>query len=277
MPAHSSSVAAGGSVPRVPRGGRTPKTSRDVVVILEKAGLLLGNMGLVDAYERAATTEVANESLQNVRPDIVHQCLLALFDSDLAYQHRLRVYISLFARTGKVIEVSPALRPPRTFARFRGLMCALLRDGRVTATDGQVLMRVMPGTVAPVIPHGAEVVGITNALTAPIETAKKLAQHAQAHPVDDALQGGVKNVEAFYCISCTDDCSLDGVDYVSRTVCVSAYPTTAHVMCARIAEAHSRTFAGVGNQAGADHVASTAAKLGTRDAPKATPEVAAAS
>lgn len=213
---------------------------RDVVVILEKAGILMGNMGLVDAYDRAATTEIANASLKDVRPDIVHQCLLALFDSDLAYQHRLRVYISLFSRQGKVIEVSPALRPPRTYTRFRGLMAALLRDGRVCSTDGRVLMRLMPGSIAPIIPHGAEVTGLTNALNAPVVTATQLAQQAAAAPVDDALQGGIKHVTAFYCISCTDDCNLDGIDYITRSVCLSAYPMTAHVQSARICEGHTR-------------------------------------
>ncbi|GET89879.1 hypothetical protein, conserved [Leishmania tarentolae] len=229
------------NVPRNTNGNRSGSAKpRDVVVILEKAGILLGNMGLVDAYDRAATTEIANESLKDVRPDIVHQCLLALFDSDLAYQHRLRVYISLFVRQGKVIEVSPALRPPRTYARFRGLMSALLRDGRICSTDGQVLMRLMPGSVAPIIPHGAEVVGLTNSLSSPIVTATKLAEQAVAAPVDDALQGGIKHVAAFYCISCTDDCNLDGIDYITKSVCLSAYPMTAHVQCARVCEGHTR-------------------------------------
>lgn len=230
-----------GNAPRNTSGSRSnAEKSRDIVVILEKAGILLGNMGLVDAYDRAATTEIANESLKDVRPDIVHQCLLALFDSDLAYQHRLRVYMSLFVRQGKVIEVSPALRPPRTYARFRGLMSALLRDGRICSTDGQVLMRLMPGSVAPIIPHGAEVVGLTNSLSSPVVTATQLAQQAVAAPVDDSLQGGIKHVTAFYCISCTDDCNLDGIDYITKSVCLSAYPMTAHVQCARVCEGHTR-------------------------------------
>ncbi|KAK7197751.1 EMG1/NEP1 methyltransferase [Novymonas esmeraldas] len=236
----------------------TAAKPRDVVVILEKAGILLGNMGLVDAYDRAATTEIANESLKDVRPDIVHQCLLALFDSDLAYQHRLRVYISLFVRQGKVIEVSPALRPPRTYARFRGLMSALLRDGRICSTEGQVLMRLLPGSVAPIIPHGAEVVGLTNSLASPVVTATQLARQAVAAPVDDALQGGIKHVTAFYCIACTDDCSLDGIDYISKSVCLSAYPMTAHVQCARVCEGHTRVEPASG------HGSSSAAAAGTR-------------
>lgn len=253
MPRRNPNPCSGGYRPQVSEhstpahahGGDSPtspvrKTGRDVVVILEKAGLLLGHMGLVDAYERAATTEIGNDSLKDVRPDIVHQCLLALCDSDLAARRNLRIYISLFHRSGKVIEVSPALRPPRTFGRFRGLVSALLRDGRVTSSDGQVLMRVMPGSIAPVIPHGADVIGISNSLTAPVQTASQLAKEATAHPVDNALQGGVKNTAAFYCISCTDDCDMEGIDYITRHVCLSAYPASAHVMCARLCEGHTR-------------------------------------
>ncbi|RNF19169.1 rRNA small subunit pseudouridine methyltransferase Nep1 [Trypanosoma conorhini] len=215
-------------------------SERAVVVILEKAGLLLGREGVVDAYDRAATTEIANASLRDVRPDIVHQCLLALFDSELGAQRRLRVYISLFARSGRTVEVSPALRPPRTFRRFKGLVAALLRDGEVRAADGAVLMRVLPGSVAPVVPYGAPVIGLTNAAAAPVRTATQLARESLAAPVDDTLQGGVKNVAGFFCISCTDEADLDGVDYVTQQACLSAYPTTAHVMCARICEGFTR-------------------------------------
>ncbi|RNF02484.1 rRNA small subunit pseudouridine methyltransferase Nep1 [Trypanosoma rangeli] len=213
---------------------------RAVVVILEKAGLLLGREGVVDAYDRAANTEIANASLKDVRPDIVHQCLLALFDSELGSQRRLRVYISLFARSGRTIEVSPALRPPRTFRRFKGLVAALLRDGEVRSVDGTVLMKILPGSVAPVVPYGAPVIGLTNSVAAPVRTATQLAREALAAPVDDKLQGGVKSVAGFFCISCTDEVDLDGVDYVTQQVCLSAYPTTAHVMCARICEGFTR-------------------------------------
>ncbi|PWV08596.1 hypothetical protein C3747_88g206 [Trypanosoma cruzi] len=217
-----------------------PPTERAVVVILENAGLLLGREGVVDAYDRAASTEIANASLKDVRPDIVHQCLLALFDSELGWQRRLRVYISLFARSGRTIEVSPALRPPRTFRRFKGLVAALLRDGAVRSVDGTLLMRILPGSVAPVVPCGAPVIGLTNAVAAPVRTATQLAREALAEPVDDNLQGGVKNVAGFFCISCTDEADLDGIDYVTQQACLSAYPTTAHVMCARICEGFAR-------------------------------------
>lgn len=224
-------------------GGAIAKTSQKepcIVVILEKAGLFLGRDGLVDAYDRAASTEIANQSLQDVRPDIVHQCLLALFDTDLAFRRRLRVYISTIK--GKTIEVSPILRPPRTYGRFKGLMSALLTDGHISSVEGHTLMKVLPGTVAPIIPHGAPVYGLCNSTNAPVTTASELAKAALASPVSDDLQGGQKNVAAFYTISCTDDQNMDGIDYITNPVCVSVFPASSHVLCARICEGYGRAI-----------------------------------
>ena len=217
---------------------RYEDTRPSVVVILEKAGLWLGREGLVDAYERTATTEVANESLTEARPDIVHQCLLALFDSDLGAAGRLRIYIS--TTRGCAIEVSPNMRPPRTFHRFKGLVETLLRDGRVVSADGETLLSVMQGTVSPAIPFGAPVVGLSCSKDVDVVSPTELAQKAIESPVPDTLQGGVKNVYAFYCVSCTDDASIAGIDYVTNSVCLSQYPLGPHVMCFRLCEGFSR-------------------------------------
>ncbi|AAQ15956.1 EMG1/NEP1 methyltransferase, putative [Trypanosoma equiperdum] len=224
--------------------GASAVSCPSVVVILEKAGLLLGREGVVDAYDRAGSTTIANASLRDVRPDIVHQCLLALFDSGLAQEQRqLRVFINLFSRGGRTVEVSPSLRPPRTLRRFKGLVAALLRDGVVRSQDGEVLLQVLPGSLAPVLPYGAEVIGLTNAHSAPVRTPTQLARAALENPVDDKLQGGLKGVAGFFCICCSEDGSLDGVDYVTQQVCLSAYPMTAHVMCSRLCEGFSRAAA----------------------------------
>nr|CCC89536.1 conserved hypothetical protein [Trypanosoma congolense IL3000] len=217
---------------------------RSVVVILEKAGLLLGREGVVDAYDRAGSTVIANNSLRDVRPDIVHQCLLALFDSELARERcQLRVFINIFSRGGRTVEVSPSLRPPRTFRRFKGLVAALLRDGVVRSHEGEVLLQILPGSLAPVLPYGAEVIGLTNAHSAPVRTPTQLARTTLARPVDDQLQGGLKDVAGFFCICCSEDSNFDGVDYVTQQVCLSAYPMAAHVMCSRLCEGFSRASA----------------------------------
>lgn len=217
---------------------RTREDSQQVVVVLERAGLWLGNDGLVDAYDRANTTAIPNENLVEIRPDIVHQCLLALYDSDLAASGRLRVYIVTVK--GKTIQVSPSLRPPRTYHRFKGLMESLLRSGSIVTGDGDTLMKVLPGTVAPIIPYEAPVVGICHSNTAPVHSPTEIAQKSLDEPVDDNLQGGLKNVSGFFVIPCQEDATVDGIDYVTRQVCLSLYPASSHVMCARVCEGFSR-------------------------------------
>jgi rRNA small subunit pseudouridine methyltransferase Nep1 len=224
-----------------------------VVVFLVRAGLYLGQDGLVDAYDRGYTTaEVANESVRDARPDIVHQCLLALFDSDLGASGRLRVYIT--TTRGKTIKISPQLRPPRTFDRFKGLMTALLRDGRVEATPGpdqgplhsgerEPLMQVMYGSAAPALPFGAEVIGVTNLQHAKMATSTAVARFISANPVPDTLQGGVKNVAGFFCIDCTEEADASHELSVTKIVSLSPYPLASHVQCLRLCEGLGRVRA----------------------------------
>ena len=63
------------------------------------------------------------------RPDIAHQCLLALLDSPLNKQKRLQVLMR--TKKGIMIEVHPDIRIPRTYKRFSGLIASLLTKGRI--------------------------------------------------------------------------------------------------------------------------------------------------
>lgn len=258
--ATSGMVAAAGKGSPLVRDDQYIKkgVGRSVVVILEHCGLQLGRNGrLVDAYEGCRTTAIKHPSLLWARPDIVHQCLLALFDSELGYQQRLRVYLHLCSPSSAVVEVSPTLRPPRTFARFKGLMTTLLRDGVVLAHHAEdsaaspgrenhfargmrnsgrgrgrmpstafsssrsnalhssdsggrgALLRVLPGSIAPILPEGAPCVGLCNDLAKPVTTTTMLAKEAVTHPVEDGEhQGGLKQVFGFYCISCSEEMTV---------------------------------------------------------------------
>lgn len=210
-----------------------------VVVILAKAGLWTVATGLADAYATSASTKEGNPALEGARPDIVHQCLLALFDSEMGNSGRLRVFIE--TTRGKTIEVSPHLRPPRTYVRFCGLMETLFRDGSVTTPDGgEALLRVMRGTAAPVVPYGAEVVGIGNDASAVVRSALRVSQDALASPVPNSLQGGTKDVAGFFVVACTDDGDIRDMDLVTKHVCFNEYPATSHVLCSRLCEGFAR-------------------------------------
>jgi rRNA small subunit pseudouridine methyltransferase Nep1 len=231
-------------VPRTPRTARgedegpLPHHADDgrksVVIILAKAGLVLGSLGLVDAYDRGITTELTNESLADVRPDIVHQCLLAIFDSDLAFRGHVKVYIETIR--GKTIQVSSRLRPPRTFNRFKGLMETLFRDGKIVTETGEVLMGFLRGSVAPIIPFGAEVIALCNERTSPVKRPMVLGTECVEQPVPDSLQGGTKNSYGFFCIPCNDTGNIGGIPLVSDTLCLSPYPMAPHIMCSRLCE-----------------------------------------
>ena len=214
--------------------------------VLANAGLVLGSRGLLDAYERASTTEIANDSLREMRPDIVHQCLLAIFDSEIAFQGRAKVFIE--TTRGKTIMVNPRLRPPRTYVRFKGLMEMLFRDGKITSENGEVLLSFLRGSVAPVIPYGAEVIGLCNERTAPVKRPIDIAEQCIKNPVPDSLQGGQKRCYAFFVVGCNDDASTIGIPLISQTVCLSPYPTTPHVLLSRMCEAFQDGFKKVKEQ-----------------------------
>lgn len=233
---NTTSNNAGGGYPQREFAQRAPHdpNKMKLVVILERCGLWLGRDGLVDAHEKAASTQLANDSLADIRPDIVHQCLLALCDSDLYHEGGLQIILSTVK--GKTIKLSQNMRPPRTFHRFKGLMESLLRDGQVVASSGEVLMKTLIGTVAPLIPHEAEVVGLCNASVAPILSASALGKQMATSPTNPSLQGGERNTYGFIVVPCTEDVDLAGLDYVTKTVCLSEFPAAAHVLCARAAD-----------------------------------------
>jgi len=206
-----------------------------VVVILANCGLKIGRDGLVDAYDRGVSTgPVVNDSVRDFRPDVVHQCLLALYDSDLAVSGGLQVFMC--TTQGKTIELAPELRPPRTYSRFKGLMENLLRDGEILSSDGRRLLHVMKGSVWPMIPHGAKVLGLSNAPHATLQSATETATECIQRPVGAELQGGLRGITGFFCVACNDSGSLEGVDFITEERSLSPLPMTPHVMCLRLME-----------------------------------------
>lgn len=226
-------------------------------MFLVNAGLWLGQDGLVEAYDRGmSTATVKNDSVVNARPDIVHQCLLSIFDSEFGSAGRVRVFI--YTTRGKTIEVSPNLRPPRTYERFKGLMATLLRDGKVLANPAggggnsgegeqqanrfppahqQPLMQILQGSIAPMIPEGADVIGITNAKYATIATPVAVAEYCHKNPVGANLRGGRKNAFAFFAVDCRDEADPSEEPCVTKLVSLSPYPMSPHSQAIRLCEA----------------------------------------
>lgn len=105
---------------------------------------------------RKLVTKKSGKDPADLRPDIVHQELLALLDSPLNKAGRLQVYIH--TQRNVLIEVSPQIRIPRTFKRFSGLMVQLLHKLKIRAADSStMLLRVVKNPVTAHLPPGARI------------------------------------------------------------------------------------------------------------------------
>nr|XP_010936775.1 ribosomal RNA small subunit methyltransferase NEP1 isoform X2 [Elaeis guineensis] len=97
-----------------------------VIFVLEKATLEIGKVGkafhILNSDEHAHYLKKQNRNPADYRPDIIHQALLAIFDSPVTKAGRLQaVYVK--TDKGVLFEIKPYVRIPRTFKRFSGLMC----------------------------------------------------------------------------------------------------------------------------------------------------------
>lgn len=116
---------------------------RKVVVLLEDAVLELakgrqGGLQLLEGIQHRKLLQQEDRDSTDVRPDIVHHCLLALQESPLNKAGLLCVFIR--TRDRQLIEVHPQLRVPPTYEEFRKLMVNLLHTRRIRAVEKNVTL-----------------------------------------------------------------------------------------------------------------------------------------
>ena len=113
------------------------KLKKKLIIILEGATLELGNVKknpqIINCDDHYKIIKSMKKKLDEFRPDIIHQCLLNLFDSPLNKVGLLQVYI----HTNKniLIEINPKTRIPRTFKRFSGLFSQLFLKNEIGIGD----------------------------------------------------------------------------------------------------------------------------------------------
>lgn len=138
-------------------------SNKKVIIVLENAMIesvktKRGDYELLNCDDHVHILKKAKRDPQDFRPDITHQCLLALLDSPLNKSGHLQVYIRTYLNV--LIEISPQIRIPRTYKRFAGLMVQLLHKLKIHASDGpKTLMRVIKGPVTNHFPVGARIFG----------------------------------------------------------------------------------------------------------------------
>ena len=124
------------------------KLKKKLIIILEGATLELGNIKknpqIINCDDHYKIIKSMKKKLDEFRPDIIHQCLLNLFDSPLNKSGLLQVYI----HTNKniLIEINPKTRIPRTFKRFSGLFSQLFLKNEIkieSNNNEEILLKIL--------------------------------------------------------------------------------------------------------------------------------------
>jgi len=139
--------------------------ARRIVVILEKCALECaqprkGGIELLNSDDHKGLLAKNGRDIADIRPDITHQCLMALLDSPLNKAGKLLIY--MHTAQNVLIEVHPSLRVPRTFKRFAGLAVELLQRQKIRAAQAQeTLMKVVSNPVDKYLPPGSRRFGLS--------------------------------------------------------------------------------------------------------------------
>jgi len=118
-------------------------------------------MQILNSDDHANYLRKQNRNPADYRPDIIHQALLAIFDSPLTKAGSLQ---AVYVRTekGVLFEIKPHVRMPRTFKRFCGLMSQLLQKLSITAVGKrEKLLNVVKNPVTRYLPVGAQKIGLS--------------------------------------------------------------------------------------------------------------------
>ncbi|CAG8710280.1 6828_t:CDS:2, partial [Acaulospora morrowiae] len=215
-------------IPRIPKTLEEKESTRRLIVVLERACLETHRVAntkppqyqLINCDDHQKTLQkLGNVNSRTYRPDITHQCLMALLDSPLNKAGLMQVYIHTTSNV--LIEVSPHVRIPRTFKRFSGLMVQLIHKLSIRSVNGEEkLLRVIKNPVTNYLPtkcvklalsYDAKPIRLSNYLpTLPSDHSICIAVGAMAHGADNFAD-----------------------EWVDEKIGISQYPLSAAVACSK--------------------------------------------
>lgn len=221
------------------KGRKNPKEDKDIaalsykkklIVILEHANLELTNdkrnPEIINSDDHAMLIKKMKKSYEEYRPDVTHQCLLALFDSPLNKAGLLQVFIR--TKGNVLIELNPKTRIPRTFKRFCGLMAQLLSKLRIRAANSsEVLLKVIKNPIIEHLPLGCPIIS-TN-------------EKCKLVDIDEYVESLNKGVSVAFVVGAMSKGDLN-IDYHNDTVSISKYPLTAGIVCSKICTAFEKAW-----------------------------------
>jgi rRNA small subunit pseudouridine methyltransferase Nep1 len=208
-------------------------SKQKIIVLLDQARLetIKNRRGLFELLNCDDHRELCKKKLKldpkEFRPDICHQELLALIDSPLNKAGCLQVYIK--TTKGILIEVNPAIRIPRTFKRFSGLIVQLLHKMKIRAgTTSTTLMKVIKNPFSQHLPPGTHVYGMSceGILYSPNSLANAII------PTDPSLE--TPPVCFVIGAMAAGHVTVEDHPYIEKMISVSEYPLSGAAAISRI-------------------------------------------
>lgn len=207
-----------------PKKFKINQAHKRLIVILERANLEVvktkHSFELLNTDDHTGYIRKHRKDMTLCRPDILHQCLLMLFDSPLNRVGLLQVFVH--TEQNVLIEINPQTRFPRTFKRFAMLMVQLLHKLNIKASDSsEKLLKVIKNPITDHLPVGCKKIGTSfksSRLVAPRELV----------PADDSPLAVVIGAMAHGQVN---------VDYTESDVSISQYPLSAALACTKICSA----------------------------------------
>ncbi|OTF80080.1 ribosomal RNA small subunit methyltransferase NEP1-like protein [Euroglyphus maynei] len=203
--------------------------SKRLIIILERANLEVvknkQKFELLNTDDHQNLMKKFKKDPMFCRPDILHQCLLMLFDSPLNRAGLLQVYVH--TEQNVLIEINPQTRVPRTFKRFAFLMVQLLHKLSVRATNSSdKLMRVIKNPITSHLPVGCHRIGTSYKCSNLIHPKELVPKDDQplAIVIGSMAHGNVQ------------------VDYTEYDVSISQYPLSAALTCTKICSAFEEAW-----------------------------------
>ncbi|KAI8910803.1 Alpha/beta knot methyltransferase [Gorgonomyces haynaldii] len=214
--------------PKVPKTLREKSTAERLIVVLEQASLETaklksgkeGYYQLLNCDDHKHFLTKNGKDVAQYRPDITHQCLLALLDSPLNKAGKLQVYIHTTKNV--LIEVNPQVRIPRTFKRFCGLMVQLLHKLSIHAVNGpEKLLKVIKNPITDHLPPDSYKITMSSEVP-PV----KLSSYLPTVPPNKTL------VFFIGAMAHGPDNWVD--DIVDEKISISDFPLSAAVTCSKL-------------------------------------------
>ncbi|RKP16706.1 Nep1-domain-containing protein [Rozella allomycis CSF55] len=225
--------------PKLPRTFEEKETMKRLIVVIEGATLETVRVGkskdapyqLLNCDDHQGIIKRHGKEIADYRPDITHQCLLALLDSPLNKAGLLQVYIH--TQKNVLIEINPHTRIPRTFKRFCGLfgnilfvglLVQLLHKLSIRSVNGsEKLLKIIENPITNHLPTKCRKIGLS--YDAPVVD---INEYVKEIPGDEPVVfflGGMAH-------------GVDNFPDAEESVSISNYSLSAAAACSRLCHAY---------------------------------------